>query len=159
MPNVHWKQDRIGSAIRGENPLVIAEMRSGFAVIGDTQFLPGYCVLLPSRHIGSLNELSYRQKSEYLVDMSILGDAILKALNPRRINYAIYGNTDAFLHAHVFPRYEWESKERKYMPVWQYPKEMWSDAQYHYSNEKHEELKKEIYSHLLEIMKEAYTAV
>jgi diadenosine tetraphosphate (Ap4A) HIT family hydrolase len=157
MANVNWKQDRIGSAIRGENPLVIAEMRSGFAVIGDTQFLPGYCVLLPSRNVGSLIELSYRQKSEYLLDMSILGDAIQKALNPRRINYSIYGNTDPFLHAHVFPRYEWESEERKCMPAWLYPKEMWSEVQHHYSNEKHGELREKIRSHLLELLKEAYT--
>ena len=39
-------------------------MPHSFAVIGDTQFLPGYCVLL--------------------------------------------GNTDAYLHAHLFPRHEWE---------------------------------------------------
>lgn len=41
-----WKKDRIGSALRGENPTVIARMKTGFAVIGDTQFLPGYCLLL-----------------------------------------------------------------------------------------------------------------
>lgn len=139
--------------------MIIAEMKSGFAVIGDTQFLPGYCVLLPSRNVGSLNQLSYRQKSQYLLDMSILGEAIQRAMNPRRINYSIYGNTDAFLHAHVFPRYEWELQERKFMPVWQYPKEMWTDAQYHYSDEKHGELREKIQSHLLDIVKVAYTEV
>ena len=143
--------------MRGENPLVITELKSGFAVIGDTQFLPGYCVLLPSQNVCSLDQLSYKQRSEYLLDMSILGEAIQKALNPRRINYSIYGNTDAFLHAHVFPRYEWEREERKFMPVWQYPKEMWSDEQNHYSNEKHGELRANIRSHLLEMVKEAYT--
>ena len=156
MANVDWKQDRIGSALLGENPMVIAEMKSGFAVIGDTQFLPGYCVLLPSRNVGSLHELSYKQKSEYLLDMSLLGDAIQTALNPRRINYSIYGNTDAFLHAHVFLRYEWESERRKYMPVWQYPKEMWSDAQHQYSVDEHGALREKIRVHLLELVKEAY---
>lgn len=29
----------------------------------------------------------------------------------RRINLEIQGNTDAFLHAHVTPRYEWEPFE------------------------------------------------
>ncbi len=153
------KQDRIGSALRGENPMVIAEMRSGFAVIGDTQFLPGYCVLLPSRHVGSLNELTYRQKSEYLFDMGLLGDAIQQALHPRRMNYSIYGNTDAFLHAHVFPRYEWETEERRRMPVWQYPKEMWTNAQFQYSDEKHGEVRATIRARLLEILKEAYNEV
>ena len=41
-----WRDDRVGSAFRGENPLVMARMRSGLAVIGDRQFLPGYSLLL-----------------------------------------------------------------------------------------------------------------
>jgi hypothetical protein len=41
-----WRNDRIGSAHRGENPLVMARMRSGFTVIGDTQHLPGDSLLL-----------------------------------------------------------------------------------------------------------------
>ena len=35
-----WKNDRIGSSERGENPRVMVKMKSGFAVIGDNQFLP-----------------------------------------------------------------------------------------------------------------------
>ena len=38
-----WRTDRIGSAQRGENPTVLRHLDAGFAVIGDTQFLPGYC--------------------------------------------------------------------------------------------------------------------
>jgi hypothetical protein len=41
-----WQADRIGSALRGENPTVMARLPGGFAVIGDVQWLPGYCVLL-----------------------------------------------------------------------------------------------------------------
>jgi hypothetical protein len=44
-----WRDDRIGAAHRGENPMVMARMRSGFAVIGDTQHLPGYSLLLCTR--------------------------------------------------------------------------------------------------------------
>jgi hypothetical protein len=40
------RDDRIGAAHRGENPLVMARLRSGFAVVGDTQHLPGYSLLL-----------------------------------------------------------------------------------------------------------------
>ena len=44
--NDNWKKDRIASAHRGENPMVLAKLNSGFAVIGDAQFLPGYSLLL-----------------------------------------------------------------------------------------------------------------
>jgi diadenosine tetraphosphate (Ap4A) HIT family hydrolase len=151
-----WKKDRIGSAQRGENPLVLAKMKSGFAVIGDTQFLPGYCVLLAYPQAESLNDLSFRERSDYLLDMSLIGDAIERACNPRRVNYSILGNTDPFLHAHIFPRYEWEPEELKLYPVWRYPNEKWSDRQYHYNEEKHRELRAKITEHLLELMDQAY---
>jgi len=122
-----WRADRIGAAQRGENPMVIAAMRSGFAVIGDTQFLPGYCVLLASPRVASLEDLSPADRTVFLEDMGLLGQAVNAACAPRRINYSIYGNTDAFLHAHVFPRYAWEPAERIPGPVWLYPRENWSD--------------------------------
>jgi diadenosine tetraphosphate (Ap4A) HIT family hydrolase len=40
--------------------------------------------------------------------MSLIGEAILKVCSPSRVNYSIYGNTNAYLHAHLFPRYNWE---------------------------------------------------
>lgn len=137
--NQEWKKDRIAAAHRGDNPMVIAKMRSGFAAIGDTQFLPGYCVLLPAKPFGSLEELDFKQRSEYLLDMSLIGEVILKVCQPRRVNYSIYGNTDAYLHAHIFPRYNWEPAERIPYPVWQYSSEKWFNAEYQFSNEKHRE--------------------
>lgn len=51
-----WRDDGAGSALPGENPLVIARMRTGFAVIGDTQHLPGYSLLL--NHDPTANHLT-----------------------------------------------------------------------------------------------------
>ncbi len=38
----------------------------------------------------------------------------------RRMNYEILGNTYAHLHAHLFPRYEWEPLEHVGRPAWLY---------------------------------------
>ncbi|WP_433540366.1 hypothetical protein ACQP10_33975 [Streptosporangium sandarakinum] len=46
------------------------------------------------------------------------------------MNLEILGNTDAFLHAHVWPRYEWEPAHLVGRPVWLYPHEHWSDQQF-----------------------------
>lgn len=43
------------------------------------------------------------------------------------MNVEILGNTDAFLHAHVWPRYEWEPAEIVGKPVWLYPPDRWHD--------------------------------
>ncbi|MEV7079951.1 hypothetical protein AB0N88_15575 [Streptomyces sp. NPDC093516] len=73
-----WHRDRVGSALRGENPTVLRRLDPGF----------------------------------------------------RRVNLEILGNTDAFLHAHVWPRYDWEPAERVRLPVWLYPRGMWTEERY-----------------------------
>jgi diadenosine tetraphosphate (Ap4A) HIT family hydrolase len=121
-----WKRDRIGSARAGTNPTVLAKLPQSYAVIGDTHFLPGYCVLLvddPS--VDLLSDLSRSRRVEFLESMDMLGQAIETACRAveagfRRMNYEILGNTDAYLHAHLFPRYEWEPADRIGGPVWLY---------------------------------------
>ncbi|WP_121614269.1 HIT family protein [Mesobacillus foraminis] len=154
--NDDWKKDRIASANHGENPMVIAKMKRGFAVIGDTQFLPGYCVLLPLVKVNTLNDLGYMQRSEYLLDMSLIGDAIQEVCNPIKVNYSIYGNTDNFLHAHIFPRYEWELEEKKTKPDWLYSSDNWTDNKYQYTDVKHLEIKEKLSKKLHQLMKDVY---
>ena len=42
---MEWYENRILSAINGTNPMLIKELKGGYAVFGDVQFLPGYCVI------------------------------------------------------------------------------------------------------------------
>ncbi|MFB7506882.1 HIT family protein, partial [Streptomyces broussonetiae] len=128
-----WRTDRIGAAVRGENPTVLRRLASGFAVIGDVQFLPGYSVLLvDDPGVQRLSDLPKAERLAFLADMDLLGEAVERAcrrLDPalRRVNLEILGNTDPFLHAHVWPRYEWEPAELVGKPVWLYPPERWRD--------------------------------
>jgi diadenosine tetraphosphate (Ap4A) HIT family hydrolase len=123
----------VGSALRGENPTVLARMPGGFAVMGDPQWLPGYCVLLTDNaEAERLSDLSSTARSAYLSSMADLGEAVERACKEadpafRRVNLEILGNTDGFLHAHVWPRYDWEPLELVHRPVWLYPMEKWQD--------------------------------
>ncbi|MFI6376090.1 HIT family protein [Streptomyces sp. NPDC050546] len=128
-----WRMDRIGAALRGENPTVLRRLASGFAVIGDVQFLPGYSVLLADKPgVQRLSDLPRAKRLSFLSDMDQLGEAVERAcrqLDPdfRRVNLEILGNTDPFLHAHVWPRFEWEPAELVGKPVWLYPPDRWSN--------------------------------
>ncbi|SMQ17101.1 Diadenosine tetraphosphate (Ap4A) hydrolase [Streptomyces sp. Ag82_O1-12] len=128
-----WRDDRIGSALRGENPAVMRRLGSGFAVIGDVQFLPGYSVLLTDDPaVQRLSELPRSGRLAFLADMDRLGEAVERAcrrMDPgfRRVNLEILGNADGFLHAHVWPRYDWEPEELVRLPVWLYPRQRWSE--------------------------------
>ncbi|MEU2023885.1 diadenosine tetraphosphate hydrolase [Streptomyces sp. NPDC016469] len=128
-----WRQDRIGTALRGGNPTVLRRLEAGFAVIGDVQFLPGYSVLLvDDPAVRRLSELPRPRRLAFLADMDVLGEAVERAckqLDPafRRVNLEILGNTHPYLHAHVWPRYDWEPPELVGRPVWLHPRERWSD--------------------------------
>jgi diadenosine tetraphosphate (Ap4A) HIT family hydrolase len=130
---IDWRADRIGSALRGENPTVLARMPGGFAVMGDPQWLPGYCVLLTDdAEAERLSDLSAKERSAFLGSMADLGEAVQRACSTvdpafRRVNIEILGNADAFLHAHVWPRYDWEPPELVHRPVWLYPVERWRE--------------------------------
>jgi diadenosine tetraphosphate (Ap4A) HIT family hydrolase len=109
---------RVREAQNGENPTVICRMPSGWAVIGDRQFIPGYCLLLPDPVVPDLNALKDEQRSQYLSDMVVIGDALLEVTDSYRINYEILGNTEPALHAHIFPRYMSEPEGPRSVPVW-----------------------------------------
>ncbi|UXY24285.1 diadenosine tetraphosphate hydrolase [Streptomyces cynarae] len=131
-----WRMDRIGAALRGENPTVMRRLESGFAVIGDVQFLPGYSVLLADEPgVQRLSDLPRAKRLSFLSDMDQLGEAVERASRRldrdfRRVNLEILGNTDPFLHAHVWPRFEWEPAELVGKPVWLYPRDRWSDERF-----------------------------
>jgi diadenosine tetraphosphate (Ap4A) HIT family hydrolase len=128
-----WRDDRVRAAIEGHNPTVMAELDAAYAVIGDVQFLPGYALALTKqRWVDRLSDLPRHERLRYLADVDLLADAVesvCKRMSTgyRRLNVEILGNTDAFLHCHVWPRYEWEPVEIVGKPVWVYPADRWQD--------------------------------
>ena len=58
------------------------------------------------------------QRIQYLSDMTIVGDALLKITGAHRINYSIFGNGEPALHAHIFPRYMSEPEDKRKGPVY-----------------------------------------
>ena len=108
----------VEQARRGELARVLARMVSGWAVLGDPQILPGYCLLLPDPVVPDLNALPGPQRQQFLDDMARLGDAVLAVTGAERVNYEILGNVEPALHAHVIPRYASESAELRRQPAW-----------------------------------------
>ena len=100
--------ERVEQTRRGENPTVICRMPSGWAVLGDSQFLRGYSLLLPDPVVPDLNALDTPGRTRFLLDMALIGDALLEVTDAARINYSIFGNSDTALHAHITPRYNSE---------------------------------------------------
>jgi diadenosine tetraphosphate (Ap4A) HIT family hydrolase len=155
-----WRQDPVDAALGGEHPLVMARLRSGFAVIGETQHLPGYSLLLSDdRSADHLSDLDLVRRRDFLFDLALLGEAVESACRSdafRRINYEVLGNATAFLHGHVHARYDWEPAAFRNGPVWCYPKEVRKDPAHAYDDERHGELRARITAELTRLVEEAY---
>ena len=115
---------RVQAAQKGNNQYVICRVPSGWAVLGDQQFIKGYSLLLSDPVVPDLNYLDTDHRLQFLSDMTLIGDALLAATNAFRINYEILGNDDPALHAHIFPRYMEEPEKSRRYPIWKaYTKE------------------------------------
>jgi diadenosine tetraphosphate (Ap4A) HIT family hydrolase len=99
---------------------VLGRCASGWAVFGRQQFVPGYLLLLPDPVVPDLNALTPETRAQFLLDMSHLGDALMRVAAPLRINYAIFGNVEPALHAHVIPRYRTEPEAMQTQHPWAY---------------------------------------
>ena len=128
---------RVQAAHDGNNQYVIYKMPSGWAVLGDQQFIQGYSLLLSDPVVPDLNCLEANKRLQFLSDMALIGDALLNVTNAFRINYEILGNDAPALHAHIFPRYMSEPENMRRYPVWMaYSKEEQSSRPFEYKRDK-----------------------
>jgi diadenosine tetraphosphate (Ap4A) HIT family hydrolase len=111
---------RVAACRAGRDSTLIARLASGWAVMGDPQVLDGYCLLLPDPVVPHLNALAPAAQARFLADMAQLGKAVLEVTGALRINYAMFGNLEPALHAHVFPRYPDEPPELRGAHPWAY---------------------------------------
>jgi diadenosine tetraphosphate (Ap4A) HIT family hydrolase len=116
---------RVDACRAGRDPTCIARLASGWAVMGDRQVLPGYCLLLPDPVVPHLNAMRADAQAVFLADMARLGRAALEVTGAVRINYAMFGNLEPALHAHVFPRFDSEPEGLRAAHPWSYD---WSKA-------------------------------
>jgi hypothetical protein len=66
---------RVDALRAGRDPGFVARLPSGWAVLGERQVLPGYCLLLPDPVVPTLNALAGAARAAFLADMGALGDA------------------------------------------------------------------------------------
>jgi diadenosine tetraphosphate (Ap4A) HIT family hydrolase len=114
--------------------------------MGERQVLAGYCLLLPDPVVDHLNVLTGPARIQFLADMALTGDAVRACTGALRVNYAVFGNLEPALHAHVFPRRADEPTATRTAQPWALD---WSAAPA-YSDDAHGELKGRIGAYLAE---------
>ena len=142
--------ERVAAAQAGTNPTVICQMPSGWAVLCDVQFLRGYTILLSDPVVPDLNALDREHRTQFLLDMVTIGDALLEVTGAFRVNYEILGNLDPALHAHIIPRYLTEPEDLRKGPAFFYDKDYRNSIKFDHERDKElmKQLAAAIQSHL-----------
>ena len=83
--------NRIKMIKSDSNPYFVKELDSGYVVLADSQFYVGYAIFLSKIHVQELHELPTELKMQFLLEMSIVGEAVFKAFKPAKLNYELLG--------------------------------------------------------------------
>jgi diadenosine tetraphosphate (Ap4A) HIT family hydrolase len=114
MDREHW-----ASLVRGEDCPACEEIRTGGTEEGylvarlqlshlrfmRNQFVPGYCVLLCTRHVAEPYHLSPEEQICFFQDLVQVMRALDRVFAPVKMNVNLLGNLVPHLHAHLLPRY------------------------------------------------------
>lgn len=108
--------ERIRQCAAGTHPGLIAELETGWAVLGDSQYFRGYTLLLCKRPVADLEELDWEFRIKFLAEVALLSEAVSQVIEPHKMNVESLGNMVPHLHWHLFPRQLSEPEPLK--PVW-----------------------------------------
>ncbi len=107
---------RIDECRSGRHSGLIAELDTGYAVLGDSQQFRGYSLFLCKSPATELDELPSGTRQRYLQEMGQLAEAVGRVVRPHKLNYECLGNQVHHLHFHIFPRQL--SDPQPTLPVW-----------------------------------------
>ncbi len=108
--------NRITQIQEDTNPYFVAELQTGYVVLGDFQYFHGYTLFLCKQHVSELHYLEQSVKMHFLEEMSLVAQAVFECFTPLKLNYELLGNSEPHLHWHLFPRQSNEAMLRS--PVW-----------------------------------------
>ncbi len=97
--------ERIDEIKNGTNPYIVAELETGYLLVGDFQYFRGYTIFAAKEHKEELHELDAQTRTKFLVEMSQVAEAAFRAFKPEKMNYELLGNKVRHMHWHLFPRY------------------------------------------------------
>jgi diadenosine tetraphosphate (Ap4A) HIT family hydrolase len=106
---------------QGTHPGFVKELKTGYVILNEFQYFRGYSLFLSKTHAAELHELSASERSTFLAEMSLVGEAVYRAFQPKKLNYELLGNLSPHMHWHIIPRYKTDSQPEK--SVWELNKE------------------------------------
>lgn len=140
---------KVQSCRDGTHPGLIAELDTGFAVLGDSQFFLGYSLLIAKDPVTELHELPRPRRQRLLEEVSQLAEAVAIVTKPHKLNYEALGNMVHHMHWHIFPRRLTDPDPKA--PVWGQMPQGSAAEPYRFNPSTHNETKTRIQAELARI--------
>lgn len=108
-----WQQKFVDLK-KGNHPNLVAQINGHYLVFGESQFLPGYMILIyKNPEFKRLSDLKFNEQIEFMllvtcIQATLSGYLEDKHSDFKRCNVEILGNKDHYIHAHIWPRFGWE---------------------------------------------------
>jgi diadenosine tetraphosphate (Ap4A) HIT family hydrolase len=134
--------EEIAEIKKGIDKYFVIELQTGYVVMSWYQYFEGYTIFVYKNHVTELHEIENDQRDKFLYEMSIVAEAVCKAFKPKKLNYAMLGNSDPHMHWHLIPRYGTDSKPQN--TAWAIPEETWHSDKQKPTEEKLNELKNKL---------------
>ena len=68
--------------------------------------IPGYIRVITNKHIKEFSDLSDEEATRLMLAVKKIEKAMIKTLNPDKVNIAMLGNMVPHLHVHIIPRFK-----------------------------------------------------
>ncbi|MFQ8582108.1 MAG: HIT family protein [Holdemania massiliensis] len=95
---------RLRQIQRHENPNFVAELSTGYVVLGDDQYIRGYTLFLCKQHAAELFELDPQFQAQFLKEMVLTAEAAAAVFHAEKMNYELLGiGKSRHMHWHLFP--------------------------------------------------------
>ncbi len=127
---------------KGKNEYFVMELETGYVFMSWYQYFEGYTIFAFKNHFSELHQLDNNLKNKFLCEMSLVAEAVNRAFKPKKINYAMLGNTDPHMHWHLIPRYSNDPKPKD--TIWNIPEKIWASEKQKPTQEKLNELKRRL---------------
>lgn len=83
---------------KGKNPWFVKELETGYVILGWNHHFYGYSLFICKQHVVELFDLDIDFRTKYLLEMTIVAEAVKNAFGAEKINYECLGNGDIHLH-------------------------------------------------------------
>jgi diadenosine tetraphosphate (Ap4A) HIT family hydrolase len=83
----------------------VADLEVSRLRLAANQSVPGYCVLICTRHVREPYELPPAESAAFFRDLLRAGRALETAFGAIKMNFELLGNAVPHLHCHIKPRY------------------------------------------------------